>query len=967
MTKTITVGPEGGVQQISDGATTWTYVGLSPDPGLTAFAVYADVNKMLWSYTIDPQQGRVVGESKPSGAYQYEMMLPGPRLRRVIAAEGDYTEYGYDARGNVTSVKKYSKTGVLGHETTIAYPATCTPTTRATCNKPLYMLEGSTNGVGGARTDFEYETHGAVKSVTRPPGANSVRPKTSYSYQQRSAHYHQGSGLADGPPVWRLTSVSTCMTLAPCGGTPDETKTNYAYGTPGTPNNLRVSSITERAGDDSVLAKTSFSYNIYGDVRTVDGPLAGTVDMVRNRYNFERELVGQVGPDPDGAGPRLPSATRYNLRPDGRIESVDIGTVADQGDTAWYNFNLIERESYVYDVAGRLVSTTRTGGGVTHSLVQVSYDGAGRTECTAVRMNPAAFGSPPASACTLGTEGSDGPDRITRNSYNSLSQLARVTEALGTGAQRDAVTTTYTPNAKVQTVADGKGNLTTYEYDSFDRLSRTRYPDPGNVGSSSSSDYEELTYHPTWEVVQHRRRNGQVESFTYDQRGNLLSNSLPTTTTYTYDNLDRVRTASAGGETITDAYDALSRLTSSTIGGATVAYQYDDAGRRTRLTWPDGFYVTYDLDHTGAVTAIRQSGSTLLAGFTYDLLGRRQTLDRGNSISTTYGYDGASRLTSLAHGGSVNQTLTLGYNPASQIKSRTGSNAQFNFTGLQALDHTYVNNGLNQVTAVGPQTITHNANGNLQSDGVSTYTHDADNRLTGVSGGASLAYDPIGRLRQITAAGVSTRFIYDGVDLIAELDGAGGVLHRYVHGPNIDEPLVWYEGAGTSGSARRWLHADHQGSIIAATGNGGLTRSRNTYDEYGVPGASNEGRFQYTGQVRIPEIDLYYYKSRFYSARYGRFLEPDPVGYEDGLNPYAYVGNDPVNRIDPMGLSYTVVGELEVSGCAPINGCYTSFEAELWTPAYEFQPPTAGGRVLWRGGKREWERECVPLPGPHRF
>lgn len=170
-----------------------------------------------------------------------------------------------------------------------------------------------------------------------------------------------------------------------------------------------------------------------------------------------------------------------------------------------------------------------------------------------------------------------------------------------------------------------------------------------------------------------------------------------------------------------------------------------------------------------------------------------------------------------------------------------------------------------------------------------------------------------------------------------------------------------------SGSARRWLHADHQGSIIAATGNGGLTRSRNTYDEYGVPGASNEGRFQYTGQVRIPEIDLYYYKSRFYSARYGRFLEPDPVGYEDGLNPYAYVGNDPVNRIDPMGLSYTVVGELEVSGCAPINGCYTSFEAELWTPAYEFQPPTAGGRVLWRGGKREWERECVPLPGPHRF
>lgn len=73
----------------------------------------------------------------------------------------------------------------------------------------------------------------------------------------------------------------------------------------------------------------------------------------------------------------------------------------------------------------------------------------------------------------------------------------------------------------------------------------------------------------------------------------------------------------------------------------------------------------------------------------------------------------------------------------------------------QIADVIYVNNGLDQVTAVGTQTIAHDANGNLQIDGVSTYTHHADNRLTGVSGGASLAYDPIGRLRQITAGGVS--------------------------------------------------------------------------------------------------------------------------------------------------------------------------------------------------------------------
>jgi hypothetical protein len=45
-------------------------------------------------------------------------------------------------------------------------------------------------------------------------------------------------------------------------------------------------------------------------------------------------------------------------------------------------------------------------------------------------------------------------------------------------------------------------------------------------------------------------------------------------------------------------------------------------------------------------------------------------------------------------------------------------------------------------------------------------------------------------------AGTPTRFGYDGVDLIAEYDGAGAVLRRYVHGPGSDEPLMWYEGAG---------------------------------------------------------------------------------------------------------------------------------------------------------------------------
>ena len=91
--------------------------------------------------------------------------------------------------------------------------------------------------------------------------------------------------------------------------------------------------------------------------------------------------------------------------------------------------------------------------------------------------------------------------------------------------------------------------------------------------------------------------------------------------------------------------------------------------------------------------------------------------------------------------------------------------------------------------------------------------------------------------------------------------------------------------------------------MIAVTNASGAALTIDAYDEYGIPGADNLGRFQYTGQTWIPELGLYHYKARFYSPTLGRFLQTDPIGYGDGMNVYNYVGGDPVNFTDPLGLA----------------------------------------------------------------
>src|SRR4029077_11538041 len=122
--------------------------------------------------------------------------------------------------------------------------------------------------------------------------------------------------------------------------------------------------------------------------------------------------------------------------------------------------------------------------------------------------------------------------------------------------------------------------------------------------------------------------------------------------------------------------------------------------------------------------------------------------------------------------------------------------------------------------SIGGANTTHDTRGNLTLDPTTgnSYAYSSENLLTSATVGGNAvtaAYDPLLRLTRVAGA-ATTRFGYDGLDTLIEIDSAGTtILRRYAPGDGVDEPVVWHEGSGTTG--RRWLHADERGSIVAVS------------------------------------------------------------------------------------------------------------------------------------------------------
>ncbi len=846
------------------------------------------------------------------------------RTRRIIDESGGEAVITYDAAGRLTSVGDPA-----GNETILEYSGDLVTTVR----NPLGLVTRyEYDAVGrriravdftGAVTAFAYDAAGRLSEETDPVGG-----KRGYSYRD------------DG----RLASISN-----PSGGT-----TSFEYDPAGNP-----TSTTHPPGRTSAI-----EYDAAGRPVAEIGPLGGVrryaYDALNRRVSATDENGRTIRYAYDGLGRRI-----QEIDPAGNetLHSYDAAgkLIASQlpgGATTRYVFDALGRltqvtgaeggvRMFAYDGAGRIVSSTDEIGNVTTN----TYDDLGRLISIAEPLGRAtryaydAVGNRTAVTDPLGrtwTSTFDGAGRrtsvtdpeggVTFLEYNPAGSLIAATDPLGQ-------TTEFVYDAdgrRVQEI-DSLGNAIRYVYDEAGKLSE-------HINRNGLK--RTFRYDVAGRVMEERWMDGDqvVRSIasTYDAAGNRLTASdIESSSRATYDSLNRAIKISNAGTPgapqveLTYSYDGRGNVIS--IGdrsGVNVPAMYDRENRLTSLTWtgvqPAPAGVSFLRDRRGYVTEIDlhddlgNPAPAVRSLSEYDSAARLTGLGHLDGSGSTlagyeYSYEAADLLTGESHHG---QTWSYRYDRLGQlIEARSGAAV----TESYSYDRAGNPKGLGYV--MGPEN-------RLLEDELSRYAYDAEGSLvrkTAKSSGSyqELHYDHRNRLiviEEFDAAGSPgkfIRFIYDADDrrigkvvngasatwsvidrdnVWADYDGSGNETARYLSGDTMDSLVARHDATGLS-----WYLMDRLGTVRDRASAGGALTHHIDYDSFGGilsrTGPDAADRFAFAGREYDEETGLYYNRARYYDPRARRFTTQDPLRLlQPDFNLYRYVGNSPLNGVDPTGM-----------------------------------------------------------------
>ncbi len=838
------------------------------------------------------------------------------RVTETTFPEGNKIQVTYDLKNNVLSKTSVAKSGSGLSNITTSW------TYHSTFNKPITFVDGRSN-----TWTWSYDSVTGSLLTFVKPAISGVNPKVTNKWNSRGQLLStidptgiQTQFTYDGSTEKALSAIHNTNWTATIGGTVTVgnvlTLTANDSGLPGGTQNA---SYTVVGGDTLAKIATGLAAAInantnmaaIGIVGYSNGAVVSMSTSPGNTTSFTSSLSG-------GSTETITLAAGLNLLTSFGYDSVGNLTsstdpnsnqsLAQYNNERWmtqttsaspFSFASI----FGFDDNGNMTSVQNQKDAIpTYQTTSISYT---------VTDKKYQVTDPLGKVSTAVYDGKDRLQSMTdaqgrqwQFGYDALDRLNSTTDPTSTVSDAR----TFTNNGLLYQLTDARSKTTTYSYDGFDRLDKTTFAD--------TTFEQNQSYDNNGNVLTWRNRNGDTITNTFDVL-NRLSTKAPTgqpTVTLDYDFADRLISSSkpvvAGDPssgTFSFVFDSAGRfLKETTPDSKVIALQLDNNGNVTKFTYPDGYFVTRVYDQLNRLTDVKLNGSgSSSLHFDYDYLSRRSALTYGNGAVASYSFANNNDLVSLSQvfSSSAAANFTYGFNNVHEQISKAVDDAALVWHPSSTASTTYgVANSVNEYPTVGGVSYSYNNNGCLTGDGTWTFGFDMENHLTSANAtGVSVSYVYDGSHRQIqkTVGSTKTRYVYSGFKRIADYDGTANTLQtRYVYGTSLDEALI----AVSSGGTLTYLHADETSSIVATTDASANVTNKNKYSVYGE-GTPAGTTFGFTGQRFDSETGLYYCKMRYYSPKLGRFLQPDPIGYGDGLNMYSFGYNSPLNFGDPMGLA----------------------------------------------------------------